>query len=214
MRFDTGDPAVVEQPRHRGTVILVATSADIGWTTWPLHKSYLPVMQQIVMRCLGRPVCRAEHPGRPAVRSVVSSRRAPVRRSRSCRPRGSRLDQAAGGRGASASSISSRPILAGQYQVKIGPPLSRESSFAANPDPAESDLTKLDRAGLAEQIPGWNFLYLTNSRELAAGCRARWAVAASCTSRCFTGSWRCCSSNRFWRGDSGTMMRRREVGGM
>ena len=36
--------------RHRGTVILVATSADMGWTTWPVHKSYLPVMQQIVMR--------------------------------------------------------------------------------------------------------------------------------------------------------------------
>ena len=56
---------------------------------------------------------------------------------------------------------------AGPYQVKIGPPLSRESAFAANPDPAESELTKLDREQLKEAIPGWNFLYLTNSRELA-----------------------------------------------
>ena len=39
--------------------------------------------------------------------------------------------------------------------------------FAANTNPAESDLTKLDRAALAEILPGWNFQYLTNSRELA-----------------------------------------------
>jgi hypothetical protein len=51
--------------------------------------------------------------------------------------------------------------------VQIGPPLAALSHFAANPDPAESDLTKLERAELAETIPGWNFLYLTNSKELA-----------------------------------------------
>ena len=51
--------------------------------------------------------------------------------------------------------------------MKIGPPLSHRIAFAANPDPAESDLTKLDRADLADAIPGWNFLYLTNSKELA-----------------------------------------------
>ena len=49
LAFDTGDPAVVESRRHRGTVILVATSADTGWTTWPIHKSYAPVMQEMVL---------------------------------------------------------------------------------------------------------------------------------------------------------------------
>ena len=44
--------------------------------------------------------------------------------------------------------------LAGAYRVKVGPPLSRESTFAANPDPAESDLAKLDRGGLAGAVPG------------------------------------------------------------
>ena len=42
-------------------------------------------------------------------------------------------------------------------------------TFAANPDPAESNLAKLDRAGLAEAVPGWNFAYLTNCKELTAG---------------------------------------------
>lgn len=66
--------------------------------------------------------------------------------------------------------------MSGRYEVKIGPPLARESLFAANTDPAESDPAKLDRAGLAELLPGWNFLYLTNSRELtedASSVRSR-----------------------------------------
>src|SRR5262249_11799250 len=50
LAFENGDAAIVEAKRHRGTVVLVATSADPGWTTWPIHKSYLPVMQNIVLR--------------------------------------------------------------------------------------------------------------------------------------------------------------------
>ncbi len=56
--------------------------------------------------------------------------------------------------------------LSGVYQARIGPPLAIESTFAANPDPAESDPAKLDRAALAEAVPGWNFAYLTNWKEL------------------------------------------------
>ncbi len=56
---------------------------------------------------------------------------------------------------------------AGEYQVKVGPPLALDTLFAANTNPAESDLTKLDRAGLTEILPRWNFAYLTNARELA-----------------------------------------------
>jgi hypothetical protein len=38
--------------------------------------------------------------------------------------------------------------------------------FSANPDPAESNPAKLDRSGLAEAMPGWNFAYITNWRDL------------------------------------------------
>jgi hypothetical protein len=56
--------------------------------------------------------------------------------------------------------------LSGAYHVKIGPPLAVEGEFAANPDPAESDPAKLDGSSLAERLPGWSFLHLTNWREL------------------------------------------------
>src|SRR5205823_1392156 len=50
MDFETGDPAIIEALRHRGEVIQVATSADAGWTSWPLHPSYPPIMEQMVMQ--------------------------------------------------------------------------------------------------------------------------------------------------------------------
>jgi hypothetical protein len=62
--------------------------------------------------------------------------------------------------------------LSGPYQVKLGPPLALEATFAANPNPAESDPAKLDRAGLAEAVPGWNFAYLTNWRELTGNAKS------------------------------------------
>ncbi len=62
--------------------------------------------------------------------------------------------------------------LSGPYQVKVGPPLAVESTFAANPDPAESDPAKLDRAGLATAIPGWSFAYMTNWKELSESAKS------------------------------------------
>ncbi len=74
MAFENNDPAVVELPWHRGIVVLVATSADAGWTDWPLHKSYPPLMQQIVMRAsTGRFAERNIRVGQPFDRSFPAS---------------------------------------------------------------------------------------------------------------------------------------------
>jgi hypothetical protein len=171
LAFDTGDPAIVVSRRHRGTVIVVATSADMGWTTWPVHKSYPPVMQEMVVRAsagrlsecnirVGQPFGQSfPAAGAAAPVTVVTPRGQPV---------ATKL-QAAGG----VSQLHfEQTDLSGAYQVRVGPPLAIDRSFAANTDPAESDLTKLDRAGLSEVLPGWNYLYLTNSRELTEDARS------------------------------------------
>ncbi|MFM7319376.1 MAG: BatA domain-containing protein, partial [bacterium] len=49
LAFDTGDPAVIEAQRGRGHVVMVATSADSQWSTWPLHPSYPVVMGEIAL---------------------------------------------------------------------------------------------------------------------------------------------------------------------
>ncbi len=165
LAFENGDPAIIEAKRHRGMVILVATSADMGWTTWPVHKSYLPVMQQMVLEAsasrlseqnirVGQPFDQSfPREGAGAAVTVVT-------------PKGQPMNGKLQPSGGVSQFHFEQTELSGRYQLTIGPPLALESSFAANTDPAESDLTKLDKAGLAEVVPGWNFLYLTNSREL------------------------------------------------
>jgi len=165
VEFNTHDPAVIEKARHRGTVIMVATSADTGWTTWPIHRSYLPIMQQMVFRAAaGRLSERNIRVGQPYDQSFpltgVASPVSVINRKGTVVA--SKLQPAGG--------VSEfhfeQTDLAGLYQVRIGPPLAKESSFAANTDPAESSLAKLDRSALTELLPGWNFVYLTNFREL------------------------------------------------
>ncbi|MFQ5733114.1 MAG: BatA domain-containing protein, partial [Planctomycetaceae bacterium] len=43
-----GDPAVIEAALGRGRVVLVATSLDARWTTWPATGSYLPIIHEIL----------------------------------------------------------------------------------------------------------------------------------------------------------------------
>lgn len=165
LAFDNGDPAVVEMPRHRGTVIQVATSADTGWTTWPLHPSFPPVMEQVVLQAAsGKLAERNVRVGQPLDQSLpaTGASAAVTVLAPDGRSFPSKL-QAAGG----VSQLHYEATdLSGPYQVKVGPPLALETMFSANPDPAESDPAKLDRTGLAEAVPGWNFAYLTNWREL------------------------------------------------
>jgi hypothetical protein len=165
LAFDNGAPAIIEAAWHRGKVFQVATSADAGWTTWPLHPSFPPVMEQLALLAasgrlaernvaVGQPLDQALPPGgTEAPASVVApdGRILPTRL------------QAAG-------DVSRLHVedteLSGVYRVRVGPPLALEVAFAANPDPAESDPAKLDRAGLADALPGWTFAYLNNSPSL------------------------------------------------
>jgi hypothetical protein len=171
LAFDNGDPAVVEVPRHRGAVIQVATSADSGWTTWPFHPSFPPVMEQVVLQSAsGRLAERNVRVGQPLDQALpAGGTSAPVS---VVLPGGRTVPsklQAAGG----VSLLHFEDTeLSGPYQVKVGPPLSSEVTFAANPDPAESDPAKLDRAGLAAAVPGWTFAYMTNWKELTGNAAA------------------------------------------
>ncbi len=171
LKFNTGDPAVLEAQHHRGTVVLVATSADTGWTTWPIHKSYVPVMQKIVLRAAaGKLSQRNIRVGQPFDLSFpATGAGASVMVAR---PKGPPVPTKLQSAGGVSQFHFEQTELSGRYQLTIGSPLSRESSFAANTDPAESSLVKLDRAALAELLPGWNFLYLTNSREFTEDASA------------------------------------------
>jgi hypothetical protein len=163
--FSSGDPAIIEAPRFRGTVVQVATSADAGWTTWPLHQSFPPVMEQVVFQAasgrlsernvrVGQPFDQAL-PASAAGATVEITRPDDVRQPSKLKPLGD---------------VSlfhyEDTELSGAYRAKFGPPVGVESIFAANPDPIESDPLKLDRSGLTEAVPGWKFTLLTNWKDL------------------------------------------------
>jgi hypothetical protein len=165
MEFTTGDKAVIEKPRYRGTVILIATSADTGWTTWPIHKSYVPIVQQIIFRAsAGRLSERNIRVGQPFDQSFpLTGVASPVTVTNR---KGTVVASKLLGAGGVSQFHFEQTDLAGPYQVRIGPPLAKDSAFAANTDPAESTLTKLDRSALTELLPGWTFDYRTDFREL------------------------------------------------
>jgi hypothetical protein len=171
LTFENGDPAVVDALRHRGTVIQVATSADIGWTNWPVHKSYLPIMQQIVIRASsGRLAERNIRVGQPFDQSFPAAGAGSA--VTIVTPKGTPVAAKLQASGGVSQFHFEQADYAGRYQVRIGPPLALESLFAANTNPAESDMTKLDAAALKEAIPGWNFLHLTSSQRLAEDVRS------------------------------------------
>jgi hypothetical protein len=167
LAFRNGDPAIVEMPRYRGRVIQVATSADTAWTNWPMHQSYPPVMEQIIMQAAA---------GRAAERNVQV---------------GQVIEQAFPPTGADASVTVQRPTgppaltklvadgdvsalkfdktdLSGSYRVQVGAPVSSDGVFAVNIDPHESDPAKLDHAGLKEALPNWEFFYDNDWRPLSS----------------------------------------------
>jgi hypothetical protein len=163
--FNNGDPAIIEMPRHRGTVIQIATSADAGWTNWPAHLSYPPIMQQIIFQAAsGRMAERNVRVGQSLDQSLPAAGAAAA--VSVVAPDGRTHASKLAATGGVSQLHFENTELSGPYQVKVGPPLALESTFTANPDPAESDPFKLDRAGLAEAVPGWNFAYFTNWKEL------------------------------------------------
>jgi hypothetical protein len=163
--FNTGDPAIVEVPRHRGKVIQVATSADAAWSNWPVHQSYPPIMEQVIMQAAsGRLAERNVRVGQPFDQALPASAAGTVVEIN--RPDDTRAPSKLTASGDVSLFHFEETDLSGAYRAKFGPPLAVESIFAANPDPIESDPAKLDRAGLAEAVPNWSFTYLTNWKDL------------------------------------------------
>jgi len=164
--FNSGDPAIIEVAKHRGRVIQVATSADVGWTTWPLHQSYPPIMEQIVLEAAaGRLSERNVRVGQPIDRALPAS--AGGAAVEVIRPDDARVAAKLQPAGDVSLFHFEDTDLSGLYRAKFAAPLATESLFAANPDPAESDPAKLDKAGLFGAVPGWNPTYLTNWRDLS-----------------------------------------------
>jgi len=73
LRFDSGDPAIVERQVGLGRSLLITTSADVSWSTWPVHPTFPPIIHETVRFAAGgRGHERQRFVGEPLTRTLSS----------------------------------------------------------------------------------------------------------------------------------------------
>lgn len=150
LRFNTGDPALVDAPFGRGRVILLATSLDNRWGPWPMQTSFPPILHEMVRYAVsGRWAERQRQVGQALVRSFPRRENATATVQR---PDGQSSSVETTETSGFATFHYDATDRAGIYEVQFGPPLNRTELFAVNPDPTESDLAGVGRTALRDDI--------------------------------------------------------------
>jgi len=167
LRFQTGDPAILEAPYGRGRVVLVTTSVDREWSTWAVWgHSLIPLMHETVNFAVSsRWSDRVALVGQPLL-SHLPLRSGDVDANLQL-PNGTAQAPLATADGRA---IQTDPAMrAGFYKLILGPPVNRTDWFAVNVDPQESDLASLRPDELRTEIlPGQDIVIQTDWEELPA----------------------------------------------
>jgi len=162
LAFDTGDPAIVVRQFGRGRSILVTTSVDERWGSWPLWPSFLPLVHEIVQfavsgrwgerqRLVGEPLTEIFPATAIEVDIAVS------------RPDGETHAARVVQKDSYNQFVYDKTNDSGVYEVNFASPVARSELFAVNVDPRESNLAKFVQEEIAEELlPGSEFAYLTN----------------------------------------------------
>lgn len=162
LAFDTGDPAIIERPFGRGRSILVTTSVDERWGTWPLWPSFLPLVHEIVQFAVsGRWGERQRLVGEPLT-EVFPATAIDVDVAVS-RPDGETHVARVVQQDSFNQFVYDKTNDSGLYEVNFASPVARSELFAVNVDPRESNLVKYVQEEVAEELlPGSEFAYLTS----------------------------------------------------
>lgn len=129
-----------------GSYILIASSLSTDATTLPTSPALIPLLDRLT----GSWAATSEGSGEAA---PGSRRRLPANATAVIRPDGTRDSVAAG----SEYLVPGRP---GIYQIAAGGEV--VDAFAVNPDPAESDLARLDRRAFTSLLEGWRAEWVTD----------------------------------------------------
>lgn len=141
LAFDSGDPAILCRRFGHGHVVLVTTSLDARWTTWPvLSTSFPPMVHELVrFATSSRWAARNHLVGQPITRPVGSSTTTGILLA----PDGSQLPiqdllskNSAGDRRV----LSNQTLMPGIYRLSLERPSATTESYGINVDTSESDL--------------------------------------------------------------------------
>lgn len=151
IEFDSGDPAVIEHRVGAGRVILVTTTLDSEWSSWPLWPSYVPMMQELALYAVtGRGTTQSVLVGAPLDQTVRTN--GLDLQVSIVRPDGSQRPASVTVEGPLATYRYDETDLAGMYEARFtGVELAPEL-HAVNVDTRESDLAKLDEAGIVGEL--------------------------------------------------------------
>ena len=168
LAIGSGDPLAIEQPAHRGRVVLIGTSAEPSWTAMPLWPSFVPLVHEIVTWCAA---------GQIRQRNVLVGERfcalaaspadmfPPKVQTPDGRQRSATLNTDGDGSALTCTDTSQSGI----YTATFGPPVNRSQIFAVNIDTAESDLAQIDPEDLRNDVwPDIPFVYQTSWHDLGA----------------------------------------------
>lgn len=167
LRFNSGDPAIIDAPYGRGRVILVTTSVDREWSTWAVWgHSLIPLMHETVAYAVSS---RWSDRDSLVGQSLVSY--LPIRTSDVA----AILQSPGGDAQAPTTSTDGRSVVsepttrAGFHKMVLGPPVGRTEWFAVNVDPQESDLASLRVEEMRSDVfPGLEFTHQTEWEETHA----------------------------------------------
>jgi hypothetical protein len=164
LKFNSGDPAIIERPIGRGRSVLLTTSADVSWSTWPVHPTFPPMIHETVRYAAeGRWHQRQHLVGEPLARTLTGresgikvTMKSPEGSEQTLRPvvgenRADITFTATNHPGIYEMALET-PADAATPQASTAPekaaPAVRHELYAINVDPRESDLEMVDEKTL------------------------------------------------------------------
>ncbi|MDP1796108.1 MAG: BatA domain-containing protein [Planctomycetaceae bacterium] len=151
LKYDTGDPALIEAPYRDGRVMLATTSLDRRWSAWPLWgHSFVPMMQETLRYFTSLKAAERTLTVGQTLTARVEPQRSDDRVT--IRRLGGEGDSVTLRPQANGTSVSwDGPRRPGFYAVESNGS-SRPQWFAVNVDPRESDLAPLSPGELRDEL--------------------------------------------------------------
>lgn len=163
LAFDTGDPAIAECPFGRGRSILVTTSVDERWGTWPLWPSFLPLVHEIVQFAVAGRAGERQRLVGESLTEIFPATAVDVDIAVTSPDGQTKNAPRVFARDSFNEFVYDDTSESGIYEVNFAHPIARNELFAVNVDPRESNLAKFVREEIVEELlPGVEFGYVTN----------------------------------------------------
>lgn len=168
LKFTNQDPAIVERRFGNGRSVLITTSLDMTWSTWPVSPSFPPVINELVRSTVAGRWTRPTMLVGDQFGRILSERDAnaaavlklPNGKTRPLSIRKSEFDVV----------VETEPLLRpGLYELTLDDNHESAQSVAVNINTRESAVTRLTQPDLEEQFSGIGFDYRTDWQSSSSG---------------------------------------------